>query len=581
MNSTQTISSPMGISSPNPVIQSPIKQPPVVQTSKSISYDEESKRIGQERLRYVLVVSLIFQYVLMMVYSLFTFNLTYLNPFTWLRETAYVFLSPLTVANCMYAATSLNKVLSEKVFCPTRISKFMQSLGFEAMILALNFFIGLFTARLFMRCLSDDYRYLTDKSNELNESYSFLLLCGVFMRFYFYANEKRSDGLDFPVVQQTKIQQTRKEFISIVKSSIFRTFMPTIHFIGFYVIFGSSFSYFLRRVFFLKITEESGFITNFMTLYDLKVVIFAWIMSAMILAHIQLFNRLTEIFATQSREFPIVSSNSLTITKALELSKTRITQHLAAHDLFMLADSANSARRKEFYALSVPGSHPHNWKQLVKVFLTLIDNFTNELKTNVDFVAKNRRNDATLNTLNNPIQKFYEHKQITRQQNENNGIRVFTAASPTKPVIAEDEKRSKLLINLKQRLLRFKLIAYLFGEEESAKLNFLLSQNSQIIIWTTQGIAALVARSLEEDSYGVVQFDIKSILKSLIKLKAALEKVSAINTIAKDRNLYALKSAVRRSIYRITTNFSEYFEDMMIDSEDLRALHGFITFKEL
>lgn len=121
----------------------------------------------------------------------------------------------------------------------------------------------------------------------------------------------------------------------------------------------------------------------------------------------------------------------------------------------------------------------------------------------------------------------------------------------------------------------------MFGEEESAKLNFLLSKNSQIVIWLTQGISALVARSLEEDSYGVVQFDIKIILKSLIKLRAALEKVSAINTIAKDRNLYALKSAVRRSIYRITTNFSKYFDDLMVDGEDLRALHGFITFKEL
>lgn len=170
---------------------------------------------------------------------------------------------------------------------------------------------------------------------------------------------------------------------------------------------------------------------------------------------------------------------------------------------------------------------------------------------------------------------------MTRQQNESNGIRPFTAASPSKPVVIDEEKRSKFLINLKQRLLRYKLISFLFGEEESAKLNFLLSQNSQIIIWMTQGVAALVARSLDEDSYGVVQFDIKLILKSLIKLKAALEKVSAINTIAKDRNLYALKSAVRRSIYRITTNFSEYFEDMMMDGEDMRALHGFITFKEL
>lgn len=226
------------------------------------------------------------------------------------------------------------------------------------------------------------------------------------------------------------------------------------------------------------------------------------------------------------------------------------------------------------------GSHPHNWKQLLAVVLTSIDNFTNELAINVDYVAKNRRNDATLNVLNNPIQKFYEHKHITRQQNETNGIRSFAPSSPVQ-LIAQDDKRSKFLLAAKQRLLRYKLVAFLFGEDESGKLNFLLSQNSQMIIWTTQGIAALVARSLDEDSYGVVQLDIKTIIKSFLKLRAALEKVSAINTIAKDRNLYALKAALRRSIYRITTNFSQYFEDMVIDAEDVRALHGFITFKEL
>ncbi len=217
----------------------------------------------------------------------------------------------------------------------------------------------------------------------------------------------------------------------------------------------------------------------------------------------------------------------------------------------------------------------------MKTVLKLIDDFTNELKTNVDYVAKNRRNDNTLNTLNNPIQKFYEHKMSTRHQNETNGIRSFMATSPLKPAVEKVDERSKILVNIKQKLLRYRVFSYLFGEEESAKLDFILSQNSQIIIWITQGISAIVAHSLDEDSYGVVQYDIKAILKSFIKLKAALEKVSAINTIAKDRNLIALKSSLRRSIYRITNNFSRYFDDMLIDPEDVRTLNGFITFKEL
>lgn len=519
-----------------------------------------------------------------MIFSILTLNFAYLHPVKWIKEFFSFFMSPLSFVVVVYEICALKMLLKQKIYCPTRIAKFMNGLSHEMMLGSLNLFIGLFTARIFMQCLGDDYKFITNKSNELNESYSFLLLAGVFMRFYYYINEKSNDeGLIFPLIHQSKIQQLRKEVMSSIRSSFAKSFMPTVHFIGFYVIFGSTFAFLLRKIFFLEVNEEvSGFWSSVLALWDLKVIIYTWLLSSLIHCYIQLSMKIINIFATQPIQFPIANPSALTVTKTLEISKFHITQHLAAQDLFLLADSANGLRRKEFYALSVPGSHPHNWKQLVKVINELIDKFTTDLLLNVDYVAKNRRNDNTLNILNHPIQKFYEQKIATREINQNNGIRNLTSTSPSKPIIkSEDEKRSKFLMSLKQKLLRNKIISYLFGEQESGKLNFLLSQNSQIIIWIMQGISALIARSLEEDSYGVVQHDIKGILKSLIKLKAALEKVSAINTIAKDRNLFALKAALRRSLYRITSSFSEYFDDMLIDLEDVKALHGFVTFKEL
>lgn len=581
MNTTQIFSNSTQITSPNQLIQSPLKQPQPLQ-QQTISHELECKKICLDRFKYVLFVSALFQYLLLMIFALLTLNLGYLNPVKWMKELFSVLMSPLSLVNVIYGICTLNKLLKEKTYCPTRIAKFMKGFGHESLISFLNLFTGLFTARLFMRCLSEEYKFLTNKTNELNESYSFLLLAGVFMRFYFYINEKNGEGLEFPIIYQSKMQQLRKEFTSTVKSSFMKSFMPTMQFIGFYMICGSSFAFFLRKIFFLEVSDASGLWSNFLILWDLKLVLYAWLLSSLILCHIQLATRLINIFATQPMQFSIANPQNLTITKALETSKFEITQHLAAQDLFMLADSANGLRRKEYYALSVPGSHPHTWKQLIKMTLSLIDKFTADLLTNVDYVAKNRRNDNTLNILNHPVQKFYENKMSTRDHNQVNGIRSFASASPTKPQIAsDDEKRSKLLMTLKQKLLRNKLFAYLFGEQESGKLNFLLSQNAQVIVWMMQGIAALVARSLEEDNYGVVQHDIKAILKSFIKLKAALEKVSAINTIAKDRNLFALKATIRRSLYRITTNFSPYFEDMLIDVEDVRALHAFIIFKEL
>lgn len=290
-----------------------------------------------------------------MIFALLTFNFGYLNPVKWAKEIFSILMSPLSLVNVIYGVCTLNKLLKEKVYCPTRISKFMKGFGHESLIAMLNLFTGLFTARLFMRCLSEEYKLLTNKTNELNESYSFLLLAGVFMRFYFYLNQKNGKGLEFTMIYQSKMQQLRKEFILTLKSSFIKSFMPTMQFIGFYMIFGSSFAFFLRKIFFLEVSEKSGLWSNFLILWDLKLIIYAWLLASLILCNIQLATRLINIFATQPMQFSVANLQNLTITKALEISKFEITQQLAAQDLFMLADSANGLRRKEYYALSVPG----------------------------------------------------------------------------------------------------------------------------------------------------------------------------------------------------------------------------------
>jgi nucleoporin NDC1 len=305
-------------------------------------------------------------------------------------------------------------------------------------------------------------------------------------------------------------------------------------------------------------------------------------LSALILSQIELVKKLINIYATQPIQFSISNDNELTLVKALEISKFQITQHLAAYDLYLLSDSAYGHRRKEFYALSIPGGHPHNWKNLLQCVLAKIDSFTAELKKDVEYIAKNRNSNASPNNVNIVMTKFFEQKRIIRETNEFNGIRSFiTSPIKSEPVKIEEEKRSKLLMSIKNKALSNRFFAFLFGEEESGNLNFLLMQHSQIMIWIIQGIAAIVARSIKEDNYGIIQHDIKKILKSFLHLKAALDKVTSINTIAKDRNLLALKSALRRALYRFVSEFSQFFDDMLLDADDIRQLHGFVNNREL
>jgi hypothetical protein len=87
--------------------------------------------------------------------------------------------------------------------------------------------------------------------------------------------------------------------------------------------------------------------------------------------------------------------------------------------------------------------------------------------------------------------------------------------------------------------------------------------NLQTIEWTSLGVFSIVERSISEDSYGVTQYDILKIIKLVIKLKNVLDKDGSV------------KSVVH------CTEFSRYLDDLLLDREDIRALHAFVSFKEL
>lgn len=451
-------------------------------------------------------------------------------------------------------------------------------------MLFLNIFIGLFTARLFVRYLHDDFRSLTAESDGkkvLNEYYSYLLMTGIFMRCYFYFKEhddENSLDISFPIIHQSKLTQIKRDTLTVVKSSFKRSLMPTFHFIGFYIFFGNSFGLFIQKVALIGNDNSGSLWSSMLILFNIRLLLYTWILAALTYCNIQLIRKIINTFATQPKQFAIsTKTEELTLTKALQIKKFQITRHLAAQDLSILADSADDKRRKEFYELSVPGSHPHNWKQLVLCVTSIVDEFNNDMKTTLEYVAKNRHN---VISSSDALKKFYDHKRIIRETNEIHGIRSFMT-SPIKQQEETIEERSKILMKLKEKLLSIQVIGYLFGELESGKLNFLLCQNSQVIIWLIQGVSAIMARSIKEDNYGIVQHDFKTILKSFLKLRATIDKVGAINTIVKNRNFIALRAALRRSLYRIVTEFSPFFDDMLLDGEDIKALVSFVTFKEL
>lgn len=542
--------------------------------------ERECWAICRDRFKYVIIMGAAIQHLLLFAFAIIMTS-SFFRPLGWFREGFSIFCSPLMLVSVLHGYCMLKPFIEEQVHHPTRAIKFVKSFAHNSSLFFLNIFIGLFTSLVFARHLNADYNTISIKAHEkkfLNEKFAFLILNGIFIRCYFYLKQSSNNqNISFPMIHQSKFLQLRRQIITVVRSFLWRPILPIAHFLVFYTISGGFFCYILRKVTGLG-AEEVSIIESFVIIINVRLLIYSWILSALIWSNLELMDSVFNIFATEPKQFAIEGQNTLLLVEALALSKFHITQQLAAQDLYLLSESPNSLRRKQFYALSNPGGHPHNWKQLIQKSLTIINNFTDELKKTID--SANKNNNFATNNFNQPIYQFYESKRMVREFNEISGIRSM-ASSPLRNEPVSVEKKPNYVELLKKRLLSYRWIFYFFGETDGNKLNFLLNQNTQTIVWITQGLSAIVARSLHEDSYGVVQHDIKQVLKSFIKLKTLIDKVGASNVIAKDRNFISLKAAVRRSLYRIVNEFSAFFDDLLLDPEDVRALHAFVTFKEL
>ncbi|CRK95003.1 CLUMA_CG008489, isoform A [Clunio marinus] len=535
--------------------------------------------VCQNRFKYIILMSATVQFIMLIIYTTLLY-IFFLHPVVWAKEIFLIIFALIFITMWSDGYFIFHQpLLEEKEYHSTRFISFMRRFPHELTMLTFNFTIGLMTALLFLRYLSeqdDSYSFINEKKFIFREKHGFLILNAIFLRCYFYYNKENDEQtISFPMIHQSKLLQIKRKLKAALKSSLTKSLIPTLHAVAFYLTVGRFLFFFIRWS-----DKETSVIKSFLTVMDVKLLFSTYILTSFILNNMKLTLNIVNIVATHPKIFPIDGNESLILAEVLSFSKNQITQLLAAYDLFTLSNEPNSSRRKQFYALSNPGGHPHNWKLLVQKSLVIVNNFSDEVKKTTESISKSKGAQHMIDNKSHTLYNFYESKRMTREYNNFTGIRNM-GSNPLMPPPNQKPATPKLIDEIKQKLLNYKIIFFIFGEADEAKLNFLLRNNSQAIEWIVQGISAMVVRSLKEDSYGVVQHDIKQILKSLIKLKTMLDKIGAYNSISRDRNFMALKASVRRSLYQIVNTFSGFFEDLLLDSEDVRALHGFVNYREL
>ncbi|XP_051984644.1 nucleoporin NDC1-like isoform X2 [Xyrauchen texanus] len=121
-----------------------------------------------------------------------------------------------------------------------------------------------------------------------------------------------------------------------------------------------------------------------------------------------------------------------------------------------------------------------------------------------------------------------------------------------------------------------------------------LFADSQAHIWALEGLSHLVVASFSEDQFGVVQTTLPNILSSLVFLLEAVDRqfklphasskpvrtTCSMGDSTYKTQRFALRAALKTSIYRITTTFGEHLNAVNISTEHRKRLQQFLEFKE-
>ncbi|VVC92529.1 unnamed protein product [Leptidea sinapis] len=420
----------------------------------------------------------------------------------------------------------------------------------------------------------------------LNEQSLFLQLGGMWMGLYYFlgAHIFGRKILTFPPIYQEKFQQMKLIIGNVVSMGFQNSIKPVMYYCLFYWFWGNKPRFVVSDVYSLYLEDPP--LDNIINLISSGIWIGLWFYSSLFFISIYTMRAVFNIVLTEPMKFPIESDKTLTLYGAL-LQRAQFSGYLGAQDLKILAVT-DQTRRSQIFTLSQPGGHPRNWTTLLENCLIIIREFNKELEL-INGEANGHgdfSNQKPLNPSLSPPTVYYGSLRNMAQSPRSFDIKNHYKKEN------EDTLATAIKVefnNAIQKICQKPGIHYFFGELTDIKLKFLLMQ-AQPVIWTCEGLAHIVAASLTEDKYGVVQNDLPVVLSSLINLKNNLDKLSKPGLVPRKyllndnlaiRMRRAVLSAVKQSIYKIVMTFSKYIHDIPLDHEVQIAIQPFLACKEI
>ena len=385
--------------------------------------------------------------------------------------------------------------------------------------------------------------------------------------------------------------------------------------------------------------------------YYITLLFHTWTMNALLIFNMGILHTIFSINMTKRIRFPITSRHMTSLndasniflmeamksdgTKSKFKESSSLLKHLAFQDFADLAAAQSKMRRAEFFTLSQPGGHPHHWNEVRTRCLDTIAEFSQDLEqaskpavvsppnipSSIQFASQGTTasNGAAatptmvrLRRLGGPQSPIPDGRGIGQVTSTSSGIQELIPArlgsatlqqydniSPKTHLVRVDEEKTvlstlgKYLIGPEKIAAALTTASSIFSMPGGGSLGDsgirLVYAKSQVVIWAVEGLAHLVAASIAEDRYGVVQKDLPKVLEALLLLQQTVERHRKGTTATARKNRFEtrdlqlkqeLRVALKSSLFRICVAFGEHLDALPLAPELRKKINNYQSFAE-
>lgn len=527
----------------------------------------------------------------------------------WFEETWTTMMSPrmwayftvLVMVTVLQGSFCSRNYLHPPPYYKSRFIKLCRSLTIQSLLLRASYIvIGGILVWLHLSLRRGSYNSSADCSviygTCLMEEYYFLLFSGLWSGLYFSikTGDSTRKYFRFPIIAQSKFLQLRRRIYTMFPTLMISSMWSTVYYMAIYYFMGS----YCREALLSMISTQMEVkpLDIVSRLLNLSLILQLWLHQFIFMLIINNTYVLFEIYLTEWAPFKFglsgaytPDSSEMTLIDVLSMDKIPIMQHLGYLDLVTLAQK-EKMRRGTLFILSQPGGHPYNWNCIVQKCTNLLQKFSSDLNA---ISAKSQDQSFCYSTLTAKIPPVQQSKHIYHMRKLVPDVApILVTEADAKEVPYSGSFIQKFFKQKKEAIIAYlfskPLISYIFGEQDDNKIRYAL-HNGQLVIWAAEAISSLSVFSLSEDSYGIVQKDVPTIINALLSVKQALDKLQKSAVLARKmqaddkliREIFiSLRSAIKRSLYRIVTNFELYINDLSLELSTIEQLQGFLNYKE-